>query len=50
MLREADLLTVSHSINAAPLSRRLIELISRDNVMELTYFPIFEADVKRMLQ
>ncbi len=50
MLREADLLTVNHSINAAPLSRRLIELISRDNVMELSYFPIFEADVKRMLQ
>lgn len=48
MLREADLLTKENMINAAMLSPDLLAAISRDNRMDIMYFPVFESDLKGM--
>ena len=44
MLREADLLTENHLINAATLSPKLIETICRNDNQEIMYFPLFESN------
>lgn len=46
ILREADLLTVNNTINAAMLSPRLMEAILQRNRQELLVFPMFEADLQ----
>ena len=46
MLREADLLTANNIIQAAMLSPRLLELIHQSTRSDLSYFPIFESEVK----
>lgn len=48
MLREVDLLTESHLINAATLSPDLIEAICRTDRREIMYFPLFESNLKEM--
>ena len=45
MLREADLLTNSNTINAALLSPRILESIPYDNRQDLLFFPLFESDI-----
>lgn len=44
ILREAELLTVNNTINAAMLSPRLLETISRGRRKDLLLFPAFESD------
>ncbi len=48
MLREADLLTENHLINAANLSPNLIEAIYQADRQEIMYFPLFESNLKDM--
>lgn len=46
LLREAGLLNAKNIIQAALLSRRLLEVISSINRQDLLFFPAFEADLK----
>lgn len=48
ILREAELLTMQGMINNAMLSRKLLEVVCRLNPRDISYFPIFESDLKRM--
>lgn len=48
MLREADLLTENHLINAVTLSPNLIATICRNSRQEFMYFPIFETHLKEI--
>ena len=48
MMREANLLGPKYDIRSALLSPHLIQLISKGNSDEFSYFPIYENDVKRM--
>jgi len=48
MLREADLLTANNMIHAAMLSPRLLDVIHRGCRRDVSYFPVFESDLKRM--
>jgi hypothetical protein len=48
ILREADLLAANNMINAAMLSPRLLDVIHRGNRRDLSYFPVFESDLKGM--
>jgi len=50
ILREADLLTANNMINAAMLSPRLLDVIHRGRCGDISYFPVFESDLKRMAQ
>ncbi len=50
ILREADLLTAHHMINAAMLSPRLLDVISQDSRRDIFYFPVFESDLKWVAQ
>lgn len=50
ILRETDLLTANNTINAAMLSQRLLEVITQNSNRDVLYFPIFESDIKGMLQ
>lgn len=46
ILRETNLLTTNHLIQAAFLTPMLVDLISRSNPQDLLCFPIFESDLK----
>jgi hypothetical protein len=48
ILREADLLTKNNMINAAMLSPRLLDVIHRGSRRDVSYFPVFESDLKGM--
>lgn len=50
ILREAGLLTTDCIINNATLSSRLLSVVGGRNSRDLSYFPIFESDLKRMTQ
>lgn len=50
ILRETDLLTTNNTINAAMLSQRLLEVITQDSNRDVLYFPVFESDLKGMVQ
>ncbi|MBN2705432.1 MAG: DUF1819 family protein [Deltaproteobacteria bacterium] len=50
MLREADLLSADSQINPALLSPKFVNiLVSARRTEELMYFPIFDADFKRLM-
>ncbi|MBN2706100.1 MAG: DUF1819 family protein [Deltaproteobacteria bacterium] len=50
MLREAGLLTADNQINPAILSPAFVaRLTAADRKQELTYYPIFDADLKRLM-
>ncbi|MBJ6802707.1 DUF1819 family protein [Geomonas propionica] len=46
MLREADLLSANGVINAAMLSPKLLDVLSQGSHRDLSYFPLFESDLK----
>lgn len=46
MLREADLLTVDNTINAAMLSPGLMEMIKQGSDRDLLFFPVHESEMK----
>ena len=46
MLREAELLTVNNTINAALLSPRLVQVIAHHQRQDLLFFPVFESDLQ----
>ncbi|WP_163056477.1 DUF1819 family protein [Acidithiobacillus ferrooxidans] len=48
ILREADLLTANNMINAAMFSPRLLDVIHRGSRSDVSYFPVFESDLKGM--
>ena len=48
MLRQADLLAVNNTINAAMLSPRLLELILQGDRRDLLYFPVNESYLRRI--
>uniref|UniRef100_B3EKR5 Protein of unkown function DUF1819 putative inner membrane n=1 Tax=Chlorobium phaeobacteroides (strain BS1) TaxID=331678 RepID=B3EKR5_CHLPB len=48
ILREADLLAANNMINAAMLSPRLSDVIHRGSRRDVSYFPLFESDLKGM--
>lgn len=48
ILRDADLLAANNMINAAMLSPRLLDVIHRGNRRDVSYFPVFESDLKGM--
>lgn len=50
MLREADLLGANNLINAAMFSPGLLELIRQGCRRDVLLFPVFESDVKGMLE
>lgn len=50
ILREADLLAANNIINAAMLSPKLLDLIHQCSHRDVSYFPVFESDVKGMTQ
>jgi hypothetical protein len=50
ILREADLLTANNMINAALLSPRLLEVISKGPQTDALYFPVLEPDLKGQTQ
>lgn len=47
MLREADLLTTDHKIQAAMLSDRLIAAIAETNRQDVQLFPLLESELMR---
>lgn len=50
MLRDVELLSSENIITPAVLSKELAKLIAQGNPNEFFYYPIFEADVARLLQ
>lgn len=48
ILKEAELLTPTNSINAAILSHRILKAIPTDRRQDLLFFPAFESDLKGM--
>lgn len=48
MLRQADLLAVNNTINAAMLSPRLLELILQGDRRDILYFPVNESYLRRI--
>ena len=50
ILREADLLTANNMINAALLSPRMLEVISKGPQTDAQYFPVLEPDLKGQTQ
>ncbi len=50
ILRETDLLTANNIINAAMISQRLLDVISQGSPRDILYFPVFEFDLKGMVQ
>jgi len=46
MLREAELLTVNNTINAALLSPRLVQVIAHHKRQDLSFFPVFDTDLQ----
>ncbi len=46
IMREADLLSASNTINAATLSPRLLGAIPRSNHGDLSFFPAFESELR----
>ncbi len=46
ILREAELLTVNNTINAAMLSPRLLEAIPRGSRQDFLFFPMFESELE----
>jgi hypothetical protein len=50
ILREADLLTANNMINAAMLSPRLLDVIPQGSRRDVLYFPVFDSDLKGMVQ
>ena len=50
ILRETDLLTANNIINAAMISQRLLDVISQDSPRNVLCFPVFESDLKGMVQ
>ena len=48
ILREADFLTANNIINAAMLSPKMLDVITRGVHKELLYFPVYESDLKGM--
>lgn len=50
MLREADLLSPNGSIHPAILSPQLMQLLARAGGRDIIFFPVFDADVKRIAQ
>lgn len=50
ILREADLLTVHNTINAAMISAKLLKAIPHGRRRDVSFFPAFESDVRGMTQ
>ncbi len=50
IMREAEILLPGNIITATRLSSELVELISLENRQDLLIFPVYEADLKRMLE
>jgi len=50
ILREADLLANNKVINAAMLSPGLLNVITKGHSLDALYFPVFESDLKGMVQ
>lgn len=50
MLREADLLSPNGSIHPAILSPQLMQLLARAGGRDIIFFPVFDADVRRIAQ
>lgn len=50
ILREVDLLTKDNMINTAMLSPKLLAVISHDKGRDIMYFPVFESDLKGMVE
>lgn len=50
ILRDADLLSNENIITPPIMSKTLAQLIANNNKNEFLFFPIFEADVARLLQ
>lgn len=50
ILKEANLLTANNIINAAFLNPQFIKLLMKSNQKELMYFPIYEADIRKVAQ
>lgn len=49
MLRDAELLADGNIIVPAVMSKNLAALIAKNDAREFSYFPIFEADVSRLI-
>ena len=50
MLREADLLTNNNTIRAAILTQKFLVAISPNHREDISYFPVFESDLKEIVQ
>jgi len=50
ILREAELLATNGAIIAATLGPGLLDLISKEHRQDVLYFPVFESDLKGMVQ
>lgn len=50
ILREADLLTANNMINAAMLSPGLLAAIQQGSRRDVSFFPVFDSDLKEMVQ
>lgn len=50
ILREADLLTANNMINAAMLSPGLLAAIEQGSRRDVSFFPVFDSDLKEMVQ
>lgn len=50
MMKEAEILTKNNLINGVVMSSELAKLIAKNNIQELMYFPIFESDLKSMIE
>ena len=50
MLREADLLSPNGSIHPSILSPQLMQLLARAGGRDIVFFPVFDADVRRIAQ
>ena len=50
MLREADLLTADNMIISAMPSPGLLDAMSPGDIRDVFYLPVFESDLKGMMQ
>lgn len=49
MLREADLISEQHAIQAALLSPHVVELLARRGINDLMIFPVSDSEIQRWL-
>ena len=45
ILREAEILTIDHTINGSMLSKRLLEAISQERRKDVLIFPAFASGI-----